>query len=100
LHAYLLAAYAQKADTTKTAAEKAALLKLRPGFSTAGFKAQRFSDDPYFWSKPNGTCLRVYAVPGFPRHNAGNVPSARWLRNVRFSRARQATMGRLRPLSM
>jgi len=50
-HVYLLAAYAQKANTNRTEAEKTALLKLRPGFSIADFKAQRFSDNAAFWQQ-------------------------------------------------
>jgi hypothetical protein len=50
-HAYLLAAYAQTAQTRKTLTEKATLLKLRPGFSIADFKAQRFSDNPSLWQQ-------------------------------------------------
>ena len=47
-HIYLLAAYAQGAHASRAAAEKATLLKLRPGFSIADFKALGFSDSPAF----------------------------------------------------
>jgi class 3 adenylate cyclase/TolB-like protein len=50
-HAYLLAAYAQKGETSKAATEKAVLLGLRRGFSIADFKAQRFSDNAAFWQQ-------------------------------------------------
>jgi tetratricopeptide (TPR) repeat protein len=65
-HVYLLAAYAQRADTTKTAAERAALLKLRPGFSIADFKAQRFSDDPAFWKQTERHVLAGLRSAGIP----------------------------------
>jgi len=47
-HVYLLAAYAQKGEATRAVAEKTALLKLRPEFSIADFRAQRFSDHPAY----------------------------------------------------
>ena len=65
-HVYLLAAYVQKADTAKTVAEKAALLKLRPGFSIADFKAQRFSDDPAFWQQTEKHVLAGLRRAGIP----------------------------------
>ncbi|HEY1325342.1 MAG TPA: adenylate/guanylate cyclase domain-containing protein [Casimicrobiaceae bacterium] len=48
-HAYLIAGYAQSGQAAKAGAEKAALLALRPQFSIADFKAQRFSDNAEFW---------------------------------------------------
>jgi tetratricopeptide (TPR) repeat protein len=65
-HVYLLGAYAQKDDTTKTAIEKAALLKLRPGFSIADFKAQRFSDNPTFWQQTERHLLAGLRKVGIP----------------------------------
>src|SRR5262249_43733753 len=47
-HAYLVGAYAKKGEAEKAATEKAALLNLRPRFSIADFKAQRFSDNPTY----------------------------------------------------
>jgi tetratricopeptide (TPR) repeat protein len=47
-HVYLLAAYAQKGETSKAQSERTALLGLRPTFSIAEFNAQRFSDNPSF----------------------------------------------------
>jgi hypothetical protein len=38
-HMFLTAAYAQKGDMPKAAASKAELLRRRPGFSIARFKA-------------------------------------------------------------
>jgi len=45
-HAYLVAAYAQKGETAKAAAEKIILLKEQPAMTIADLKAQRLSNDP------------------------------------------------------
>jgi tetratricopeptide (TPR) repeat protein len=65
-HAYLLAAYAQTAQTSRTTTEKAALLKLRPGFSIADFKAQRFSDNPSFWQQAETHLFAGLRKAGIP----------------------------------
>ena len=45
-HAYLLAAYTHQGETAKADAEKATLLKRRPGVSIADFRALKLSDVP------------------------------------------------------
>ena len=47
-HLYLVAAYTQNAETAKAGAEKAKLLRLRPGASIADFKDLGLSNDPVF----------------------------------------------------
>jgi tetratricopeptide (TPR) repeat protein len=47
-HVYLLAAYAQKGETAKAAAEKIILLKQQPGMTIADLKALRLSNDPTY----------------------------------------------------
>ena len=67
-HAYLLAAYAQTAQTSRTTAEKAALLTLRPSFSIADFKAQRFSDNPAFWQQTETNLFAGLRKAGIPEN--------------------------------
>jgi tetratricopeptide (TPR) repeat protein len=65
-HAYLLAAYAHKTETAKIGVERAALLKLRPGFSIGDFKALRFSDNPSFWDQTETHLFAGLRKAGIP----------------------------------
>jgi len=48
VHAYLVAAYAQKGETAKAEAEKMILFKQQPGVTIADLKAMRLSNEPAF----------------------------------------------------
>ena len=48
VHAYLVAAYAQKGETAKAEAEKVILLKQQPGVTIADLKALRLSNEPAY----------------------------------------------------
>jgi class 3 adenylate cyclase/TolB-like protein len=75
LHVYLLAAYTERGQGDKAATEKAALLKLRPGFSIAEFQALRLSDSPD-WLLHHET--RIYPQlrkAGIPETNGALVKS-------------------------
>jgi class 3 adenylate cyclase/TolB-like protein len=65
-HVYLLAAYGEKGETAKIQSEKAALLALRPGFSIADFKDQRFSDNAKFWQQTEAHLFAGLRKAGIP----------------------------------
>jgi len=48
VHAYLVAAYAQKGEIAKAEAEKTILLKQQPGMTIAGLKGLRLSNEPAY----------------------------------------------------
>src|SRR5204862_6977809 len=59
-HVYLVAAYTQKGDAAKAAAEKAELLKQQPGMSIARLKARRISNVPAFLEQAEAPfCARL-----------------------------------------
>lgn len=65
-HAYLVAAYALNGNAAKAQAEKAKLLRQRPGFSIADFKALRISDVPAYLQQTEihlYTGLRKAGIP-------------------------------------
>jgi hypothetical protein len=65
-HLYLAAGYALKGDTSRAAAEKAALLELRPGTSIADFKELYWSDNPAFLQQTEAHLLTGLRKAGFP----------------------------------
>jgi class 3 adenylate cyclase/TolB-like protein len=75
LHVYLLAAYTKRGQVDKAATEKAALLKLRPGFSIAEFQALQLSDSPDWLLQHE---MRVYPElrkAGIPETNGASLKS-------------------------
>jgi TolB-like protein/class 3 adenylate cyclase len=67
-HLYLAAAYALKDDPVKAAAEKGAVLELRPGTSVADFKKLYWSDNPAFIEQTELHLLAGLRKAGFPEH--------------------------------
>ena len=65
-HAYLLAAYTHQGETAKADAEKATLLKRRPGVSIADFRALKLSDVPAFWQQTEEHVFADLRKAGIP----------------------------------
>ena len=67
VHLYLIAAYAQNGDTAKAAAEKAKLLKRRPGYSIAEFRAEnRNIGVPTYWQQTETYLFAGLRKAGIP----------------------------------
>ena len=67
-HLYLIAGYALEGDTGKAAAEKAALLQLRPNTSIADFKNLYWSDNPAFVQQTETHLLAGLRKAGLPEN--------------------------------
>jgi TolB-like protein len=65
-HVYLLAAYTLEGDVTKSASEKAALSKLRPGISIDDVKKHYFSSAPKFVEQADAHLLAGLRKAGIP----------------------------------
>ena len=67
-HVYLLAAYTHQGETVKADAEKAKLLRERPGASIAAFKALRLSDNPIFLQQTETHLFANLRKAGIPEN--------------------------------
>jgi len=67
-HVYLVAAYTQKGDAAKAAAEKAELLKQQPGMSIARLKAIRISNVPAFLEQAEAHLFAPLRRAGIPEN--------------------------------
>ena len=67
-HVYLVAAYTQKGDAAKAAAEKAELLKQQPGMSIARLKAIRISNVPAFLEQTEAHFYAPLRRAGIPEN--------------------------------
>jgi adenylate cyclase len=65
-HMFLTAAYGQTGDMAKAAASKAELLRRRPGFSIAQFKAMGLSDNPVFLKQNETNFIPGLRKAGIP----------------------------------
>jgi adenylate cyclase len=65
-HMFLTAAYAQTGDTAKAVASKAELMRRRPGFSIAQFKAMGLSDNPVFLQQNETNFIPGLRKAGIP----------------------------------
>jgi TolB-like protein len=65
---FLTAAYAQTGDTAKAAASKSELLRRRPGFSIARFKALALSDNPVYLQQSETNFIPGLRKAGIPEH--------------------------------
>ena len=68
-HLYLVAAYAHEGEVAKAEAAKAALLRRRPGFSIADFKAMKASNEPAYWQQVETHLYSGLRKAGFPEQS-------------------------------
>jgi tetratricopeptide (TPR) repeat protein len=67
-HLYLVAAYTHQGQAAKAAAERAKVLKQRPGISVADFKALRLSDNPAFLQQTESRLFNELRKAGIPEN--------------------------------